>query len=704
MSDVTKRIEELAKYKERMKHQRGKHNQLDHNRWPDDYVAQGYVPVGRGGGGGIPNDLVLGNRRSVVLGNRKKPKPSDQIVPASTSQAKRLRPERSAAIPIDHKVISDPGRRRNVAIQQQAEWRRRHRMTQSTHESQGLVSPSAMMATSIEPRYGEFQYDLENTNLFENPTLIAGVGPKKEKTNQLDYHEQQIDKVSTLLERYLQDIVDTGKTSEDNASHDFVSLLTSEQIIRQAVMRKAAASYAMDIQGFVGGEVYSTDSPEFQSAVQLAIEANQAISLQSAIIRRISQRLAQTNGIDDEQKQFFDDLHDSLIHKPYESWTELQMQNSGMSFPETARLARVNPTLAADSYERMVEQSSGAVVQYGQNASDRSLIGSDISPNVASNSDKLTMSLPALMSFLHPSIQAQIKRLMQGEIKYPQNENPSAVISSLPGYEPQPTAKNAIEIASNIIDNVHSDGGLSDVSITGLIEEDEDSIGFYTTDSLTMRYSGLPDTGKPMIVLNNPETKFGDLPFPAIGHVSTIAHEFGHHIDATALTYAVDYWRNIQKIGSRSAMLSNEIGHSGAVPPKYADKAAMAPHILSILDTYRRTVQSGNQAMISRLPGHAQQNMQDFMSYLNQPNEVFARLYEQYIISKLRSRLAVGGEVKGITQADTAKAIDSINQHIAKRQGDTKKNAIQYFFSDADMAVVEKELEGLFSIMGWKLK
>ena len=703
MNDITKRIDELAKYKERMKHNRGDHDQRRHNRWPDNYVAQTYQPVGGGRGGGVSADLVLGNRRSIVLGNRKKPKPSDQIVPASTSQAKRLRPERSAAIPIDHKVISNPGRRRDVAIQQQAEWRRRHRMTQSTHESQGLVSPSAMMATSIEPRYGEFQYDLENTNLFENPTLIAGVGPKKEKTNQLDYHEQQIDNVSNVLQQYLQDMVDTGKTSEDNAEQDFVSLLASEQIIRQAVMRKAAASYAMDIQGFVGGEVYSTDSPEFQSAVQLAIEANQAISLQSAIVRRISQRLAQTNGIDSAQKQFFDDLHDSLIHKPYESWTELQMQNSGMDFPETARLARVNPTLAADSYERMVEQSSGAVVQYGQNASDRSLIGSDISPNVASNSDKLTMSLPALMSFLHPSIQAQLKRLMQGEIKYPQNENPSAVISSMPGYEPQPTAKNAIEIISSIIDSVHSDGGLSDVSMAGLVNN-KNSQGSYTTDSLTMRYSGLPDTGKPMIILNNPETKFGDLPFPAMGHVSTIAHEFGHHIDATALTYAVDYWRNIQKIGSRSAMLTNEIGHSGAVPPKYADKAAMAPHILSILDTYRRTVQSGNQAMIARLPSHVQQNIQDFMSYLNQPNEVFARLYEQYIMGKLRGRLTTGGEVKGIAQADIPKAIESINQHIAKRQGNAKQNAIQYFFSDADMALVEKELEGLFSIIGWKLK
>ena len=702
MNDITKRIDELAKHKERMKHQRGKHNQLDHNRWPDDYVAQTYQPVGGGRGGGVSADLVLGNRRSIVLGNRKKPKPSDQIVPAATSQAKRPRPERSAAIPIDHKVISNPGRRRDVAIQQQAEWRRRHRMTQSTHESQGLVSPSAMMATSIEPRYGEFQYDLENTNLFENPTLIAGVGPKKEKTNQLDYHEQQIDNVSNVLQQYLQDMVDTGKTSEDNAEQDFVSLLASEQIIRQAVMRKAAASYAMDIQGFVGGEVYSTDSPEFQSAVQLAIEANQAISLQSAIVRRISQRLAQTNGIDSAQKQFFDDLHDSLIHKPYESWTELQMQNSGMNFPETARLARVNPTLAADSYERMVEQSSGAVVQYGQNASDRSLIGSDISPNVASNSDKLTMSLPALMSFLHPSIQAQLKRLMQSEIKYPQNENPSAVISSMPGYEPQPTAKNAIEIISSIIDSVHSDGGLSDVSMAGLVNN-KNSQGSYTTDSLTMRYNGLPDTGKPMIILNNPETKFGDLPLPVIGHVSTMAHEFGHHIDATALTYGVDYWRSIDQDQGTGTMF-DAMGASGSVPPKYADKAAMAPHVLSILDMYRRTVHSSNNAMIGQLPEHVQSSLQDFMMYVDQPAEVFARLYQQYIMGKLRGRLTAGGEVKGIAQADIPKAIESINQYIAKRQGNAKQNAIQYFFSDTDMALVEKELEGLFSIMGWKLK
>jgi hypothetical protein len=144
------------------------------------------------------------------------------------------------------------------------------------------------------------------------------------------------------------------------------------------------------------------------------------------------------------------------------------------------------------------------------------------------------------------------------------------------------------------------------------------------------------------------------------------------------------------------------IGSAGGVPPRFADKAQFAPAILEIMNRYRSTVQSRNQQLISQLPSFEQPRLKRFMDYLDQPVEVFARLYQQYAMMKLRNKLQAGVKIDGIDDGDRQRALESVEKHLTKKMGKSKSKEIQYFFDEADIPT--DQLESIFSIMGWKLK
>ena len=740
MKSLIDKIAMLSEYRTKLKHLRGRHDQLDH-AWNRG--------MGRGGGGALadnqmgplPTDDFYRQRKialmdqkrngeisqsemnrqlrdlrgmtndtaSVVLANRGKN-------PIVASPKSSLRPERSARLPIAHTSIGNPARRRAIAQQQQQEWKRRHRMTKAMAPNQGLVSPSAMYDTPIEPRYGELTYDDTNPNLFENPSRIEGVDFNGDPISQIDFHESQMEIVQAQIESQLQEIVDAGTITEDQAEEMYMQILSAEQIIRQAVMRKAAASFAMDIQGFVGGEVYSTTDPEYEASVNMATQANQTISLQRSIVNELCQQLFEMAGSDEARKFFQEELIDRLIDAPYRDWAALQMKNLGLESATVARMSRVNPTLTTDVIERSIEQSSGAIVPSKQQF-ENSLGSTGLDLNrTATDTDTLAMTMPALMSFLHPSIQQQLKRLMQSEIKYPVNENPSSVISEIPTEPLSIQARAALDILSGLVDAVHTDGGLADLAVVDV--EADDFEGFFTNQHAAMAGYGISDVGAPVVAIARAETKGQDLPYPIMSLLGTMAHEFGHHIDVTALPFGSAYWREeIEiyyqglRVEKNNPSLTAIIGKLGGVPPEFADKAAMAPHILAIMAAYHAKVQSRNQAFVKGKPRHVQQKMQSFMQYLDQPSEVFARLYAQWMMTRLHERLSSGLPVPGIADADRDRAKQSIEIELAKERGETVVNGqivpssgqrIVYNFDPGDEPFAE--LESLLATMGWRIK
>ena len=727
MQKILQRYEQLKKHKERMrqmhehlalKHKRGEHDQRSHGAWAEGMggLRDGNV---RGGGGRFEsnslgtfgNDSVsFGNRRSastLTLANRRR---ASKVVSSKVANTMpSLRPERLATLPIAHVPIVRPDQRRKSAQEQQAEWKRRHRMTQSTFSEQGLVSPSAMYAVPIDARYDTFAYDTTNTNLFENPELIAGVDEMGNPSNFLDFHETQLNAITSRIEDVLDGIVNNGTLTEEKAQEMYKRLLVSEQVVRQAVMRKAAASFAMDVQGFVGGEVYSTDNVEFQDSMRMASEANQVMSRQYAIVDDIGNQISELPGVSESDVSFFENLTFNLIDTPYNKWTDAQMKHENVKFPSMSRLTRINPALASDAIERSIEQSSGASVSTVAQSINELNATVDTSIKSATNTDRLTMSLPALMSLLHPKIRGQLNRLMSQAIQYPTTENPSTVINTIPSMPLNPATQQSKQILSSLIDMMHTDGGMSDVSIVD--SEYDNANGYFSSAHETMFRMGIPDVGNPVIGMVDTENRNQDLPYPVIGAVSTLAHELAHHMDSTALPFGVSYFRDNVIVpntvtGDRTVlpypMMTAIIGSAGGVPPRFADKAQFAPAILEIMNRYRSTVQSRNQQTVSQFPSFEQPRMKRFMDYLDQPVEVFARLYQQYAMMKLRDKLQAGVKIDGIDDGDRQRALESVEKHLTKKMGKSKSKEIQYFFDEADMPT--DQLESIFSVMGWKLK
>lgn len=747
MKDVIKRAEQLKEYKDRVnesfKHLRGRHNQLDH-AWNRG--------MGRGDGGAAlaPNqmgpivsedfyrqrkvELMNQQRQGVItnaemrqqlndmrglipdeaiFANRGKPKKGTtaQVSPNRPTS----RPERLAKLPLAHRRISDPSQRRRIAQEQQAEWTRRHRMTKTWATLQGPVSPSAMFATPIESRHDQYEIDDTSTNLFENPYLIEGVDESGNPTNFMDFYITQYNALTSRIEQVLDQLVAAGTLAEDDVQRSYDKVLDAEQIIRQAVLRKAAATFATDIQGFLGMPVYDTDDPEFTSAMMMAADANQKISIQSAIVDDFGDRISQLPGLSDDDRKFFAELFDSFISAPYNKWSATQLAAQGIRADMPGRspeapLARMNPSLTADVIERSIEYASGSVML--SDTAQRDMMRDRIMPRSlpATSYDRISMSLPALMGFLHPKIRQRLNAIMNQAIQYPANENPSEVIKTIPGEEFGPESKAALDITKGMMDAVHSDGGMSDVSVAEAYDDDG-VLGYFSSRHEVMARSGIPDTGNPVVVLVDPQFRHQDLPYPTVGLYATLAHEMAHHMDATALPFGSTYWRDTPVIadpsGSGSSQmpiptLTTMIGEHGGIPPEIGEKAAFAPAVLEIMSRYQQTVQSRNRQLLSTKDPFAVMELTAFYKYLDAPHEVFARLYEQYMVMKLRDRLQSGQDVPGIKPEDRQRALESVVKLIEKRQGKHKQGAVQYFFEDADMPI--DQLEQIFAIMGWKVK
>lgn len=724
MSDLMKRLDALKEHKQALKHMRGRHDQRSHNRWPDGYIAQVYQPVGRGGGGGAaPNVLsrrgkllselsgdTIASTGGLVLANQ-------NVAPTVVGQRKR-RVERLASGPLQQRKVDIAARRREAAIETQAEWKRRHRMTKSTADRQGTVSPGAIFATEYTAPY-ELP-DSSDLSIFEDPRRIEGIDLLGNSTNFLDFFNGEMDRIQDDFIQAMaaagvpdSEMEDTLDANGNVTKFGYLGrLMNYSEVIMQGVLRKAAASYAMDIQGFVGGQIYGNSDSEFGDAMRLAGEANSVIQKQrdhiNGMIRQIKDKYP---GVDADSNGFLADIETAFF-----KW---QLANNPLTANgreiDVQALARANPALAADVIERLVENPSGAGLASARRQEIESGLGLDIHGNLpATNTDRLTMSLGALMSFLHPDTRKQLSRLASDTIVYPKMENPSEAIKISPIRTVAPSVEKAVDATAEIIDMLHSDGGLT----TALFIDDasDESIqGYFASSHASMMYYGLEDQNAPYIASNSNASGARSAPSPIMSRISTLAHEFGHLIDASAMGYGTNYWRDqagANQNPNRAFMMTNYVGASGG-PGDLPEKAAMADAIMAMIDIYH----AGNGMSMMYLVNAAMRNgdvngamqISAFSQYMAQPNEIFARFYQQWVCTQMYNRLKAGKSVPGIEPSDVQNAIDTLDREIYDARpdattGQVKSGFIPYYYSDSDYQAMEKEMLKIFAIMGWDIK
>lgn len=674
------RLTKLTEHKERMKHLRGRHDQRDHNRWPAGYQAQGYIPVGGGRRAGLLGARATGGlsgmTQALTLANR------------TTQTLPRTRPERSPSFPMRGRSVRQARFRRQTAQDYGREYRRRHRMKKPTYQLQGEIIPSDLNALPT----GQFFTDDANATLFRNPALIT---TKLSDGTTVNLQDTINDYMGAVIQRIEDRMRDEGfKDSDIDAAMSVYADAIEGRF--EGMMRKASASFAMDIQGFVGGEVYGNNDEQFAEAKKLAASGNQSIQIQDAVIQALAnkiKKLPEYESSSDSFKTFMDyAIIPDHLDITVDAFGKAERDNSPIN---QRRMAFVNPALVDDIIQRRIESPSGGRENPARTANDattRNNVRYDEDLPIYDTST-LTTPLRALLPLLHPSIRAQIEGVLKSkDARYPSTENPGDAVSTSNLRTVDRLTVDGVNALKDIVNAVHTDGGIADVTV----ESKDERFAWYSGHRGVFEMMLLYDQGTPVIG-NNPEAEGYNVKHPQARAALVLAHEFGHVIDMTALPLNETNWRD-------NISFADRVGESGGVPSEMPSKATMAAPMLRIIDKFQQTVLP---RILAKYPDLIRQGfdisgIMSFVSYLSQPSEIFARSYAQMMGRNMVKRLQAKEKIPGLkldNDQDYADAIETITNDL---------NDVNYLvpnnFTDADFAAVEQDIIELFSIMGWKMK
>lgn len=699
----------MSDLKSTLKHMRGRHDQRDHTR--HDYLAAGLIGDTGGGGRRGSASSVLSNARgtSTSLADQLRNATMGSLANRRTSSDGGYvgaRPERQASYGLQSGRILRAAALRNQAIAMGNEYRRRHRMMNATAQNQGIVAPLAMKAKP----YGAFlNPDDPDASLFENPRKIVGTDPKNRnlQTNMDDFVVQGLEDSLASVQQAMED---AGVPAD--AMEGYLDQLANAYANQyEAHMRKGAATFAMDIQGFVGGEIYSNDDPEFTAARALAVDANFQMQTNQYIAQAMWQDMKTNHpeAYDKIAKQSEDDQMPgsnnpkemavstmNLANEVLASWSRanpppkemglIRDENQWGAFapkekPVDARqLARINPALASDILDRSAMESTNTGLMPA-NAS-------------ASTREMLTMSLEGLWGMLHPSIQSQIARLLKIKPVYPRLEDPTHVFEDRQTEPLDAANQQATNAFKGMLKSLHSDGAISNVRVAE--RPMRNSPGSFMMGDV-LREFNVQDHTIPHIIMDTGDVGMDPMDDPVTFKTVVMAHEFGHLIDASALTYGE------AAVGDGSP-LSDVIGQFGGLPDNvWQTKSPMVAPMLRILNRWQQGPQQGTLDAIdgpdSTMPNVNRRAARMGLSYLSQPREIFARLYEQWVATEMLKRLKSGENIDGVR--NRSQAIRTIERMMSEK---TNQGLTQRFFDPADYEEAVKDLHEIFSVMGWQIK
>lgn len=701
MTSVKQRLDKLIEHKERVKHKRGMHDQRNHTRL--DYLAGGLIgdrggTGGRGGGGlgtSIESDIALAtdnlmNRRSQFINENRGGPPSSTT---TTGRGKYVgkRPERQAGVGMTQQAVERAASIREQAINMAKEYWKRHRMTNPSVQNQGVIAPIAM---AMKPAGSFFEIGGQNVSLFEDPSKIIGNDPAdpSKKTNLLDYVQGEFDK---RLDTYYESMI-AGGMPEDKAQEytDKISDIFNTQY--ESHMRRAAASFALDLQGFVGGEIYAKNDPQFLATQTMLTDARGDRNLNNLMLSGIMGELQRnypgaaqalmtalsaadiTEAFESIKLDMNDPVDDWATHNPAPKSKDI-----GYGRPN----ARLNPK---DPTKRPIDIQESPASSLSKLARVNPALRADIAERQESDQVK-AMPLSQIWGMLHPKIQAQLARMMRDKVVYPTTEDASQVFAKNPTNSLNAANNAAMTAFKSVLSSLHTDGGIADVEVK---EEDIPGVtlGTYLGRS---GYSG--PVGKPIITLTTkPSGLTGDEEIADI--MTTAAHEFGHLIDYTALTFG--------EAGQRAFALSDLIGDQGGIPADaYQSKAPMAAPMLRIINRYLQGPLATSRQAIKNLPSNgfmdtmAQLSAAEMLSYQMQPREIFARLYEQWFSNETMRKIDAGEQIPGV------KDLAAFRKGLADRIATGVASGLtQRFFNTADYEDSVSDLMEIFNIMGWKMK
>jgi len=659
MKPIHERINQLLSH--RFKHKLGMHDQREHGNW-----SKGPGMYGGGGGGLTGGEQIGPFALHGVQFSQDKPNRGERV--------KRQRTERLASIPVVQQQAQRAMLLRAAAIKQQEDYNRRHRMRSKAAKSQGIVSPSAMHSLP----YGSFfevdtpTVEQSDANLFQDPRKIVGLSPiDSQETNLYDFVNSIYDKNASELEEYL---TESGRFTEKEATDIADEYFQMSSTFFEAVMRKSAASFAADFQGFFGGEIYSDSSPEYVRAMNMSRIANQTMGMIPFRLRALRDKInSQLRG---ESTEEFDSLFTfEKLKIGIDSFAAKQIENSPV---DVRKLMPINSALVSDIIERARKDVTSVSVSPKTTPSFFDI-------------DAPILPLQSLYAFMHPDIQNQILRIAKAkQVKYPSIEKPSTALKILPmdlygknsNFKMTPAIRDAVDIFSSVVDELHTDGGLHSASVIGMNNMQRNHYGGFAANAKQLSQENYPDTGNPYIVLNaNRFAMSDDEKFQQMSALSALAHEFGHLIDYTAFTFGEKYWSDAQG-------LFDNISSAGGPSGDFPSKTAMAPFVMNILNRWTSQAQPSDMESLD-------------YTYLSQPREVFARLYEQFVMDKVIQKLKNEEPLPSISGTPATLA------QLAKNYEDVFfgkfSKSLGYFNREAFNDSLE-DLKGIFAVMGWKIK
>jgi len=675
---IKKRLDDLSAHRQRLKH--GRHDQRKHGIWAEGIGGSrdGITPS-RGGGGAIAGG-TQGLAQNVIANSRR------------TQTAQRLRPERRADNPIRQRFVRNAIQRRNASIENQRDYRRRHRMTKATAPLQGSVIPSEMLAVD----YGDFVVDDATANLFRNPALITAKDSRGKKINLWDtFNDYMTAHIEHMSERM------KAQGYSDDAIEQITSDYADASMRRlEGVLRKGAASFAMDVQGFVGGQIYGNNDPEYQASLALAMSGNDMMQRAETTMSSLRKTISKTPEYKNADKSF-QIMMDTMLDANEVDYiiNDFGAAQRDASRVTERRMASQNPSLVADILERRLESAMKPNVdeQATGNVFDVS-VRDILSENIAlTSTNAITTPLRSLLPLLHPNIRRQLESVVKSKkVKYPSAENPADALRISDEREISNVAKNGADAMRHMVDSMHTDGGIADVKLVEREGKDQRVLGEFLALRQGFGVNRVRDDSVPVMLHDANSISANEFVHPETATALSMTHEFAHAIDVSALVFGERYWRD-------NVSLFNEIGKVGALPPDMSSKLAMVPPVLRIIERWMNRVAPTARTRASEIDreNNSLENRQ-FYSYLEQPAEIFARAYEQWVGREMIRRIEQGDNIPGLTLAtddDRQRAIETIRS----KHGNTG-NRVPSYFDDADMDAVSADIAKLFSVMGWKLK
>lgn len=678
---INKRLDDLALHRQRLKHQsrtNPNHSQLEHGNWAEGMGGgrDGVFPSGGGGGGGG----IAGSVQNVIASSRR------------TATAQRLRPERRADNPIRQRFVRNAIQRRNASIENQRDYRRRHRMTKMTAPLQGSIIPSEMLAVD----YGDFVIDDANANLFRNPQLITAKDKRGKPINLWDTFNDYM----TAHIEHMSDRMKAQGYSDDAIEQITTDYADASMRRLEGVLRKGAASFAMDVQGFVGGQIYGNNDPEFQASLSLAMSGNDMMQRAETTMSSLRKTVSKTPEYKNADKSF-QIMMDTMLDANEVDYiiNDFGAAQRDASRVTERRMASQNPSLVADMLERRLEtamkpnvdeDATGNVFDIGV----RDVLSENI-PLTSTNA--LTTPLRSLLPLLHPNIRRQLESIVKAKkVTYPSAENPTDALRVSDEREMSNLSKSGIDAMRYMVDSMHTDGGIADTKIVERTGKDQQVLGEFLTVRQGFGMNQVRDDSTPVIFNDLSGTNASQFAHPEAAAALTMMHEFAHAIDVSALVFGEKYWRD-------NVSLFNEIGKAGALPPDLPSKLAMVPPVLRIIERWMKKVAptARKSAADADRADNGMSNRQ-YYTYLEQPAEIFARAYEQWVGREMIRRIENGDDIPGLqlsTSDDRQRAIDTIR---SKHSNNGKR--VPSYFDDADMDAISADITKLFSVMGWKLK